>query len=315
MRIVRDIRSDRVVVAESARSSAAALSALPFSVMLLLCWVGSPSWGGGRLIVTLVLGGIVSFLLSLAFFRQRTILVPANAELRWADGLETDDPFRLVLVQGGNERHLFCDRDPAALLTQARKLAQATGAQLVLPPDLADLARPATAPRPLALSGTATFVGTAWNAQLRAAQAALGAGAFVFIVFVVSARAESGLSTLSVGLPLASVVVAIVIGAALLAYRLQVTLGPSGLKAERTLWGFRSLALELPSARILGVRKVGHPRFLSTHLLIETADELFALSLAQEAALRAVAHCHAAGEARDRPIARAERLETSGAIP
>lgn len=316
MRILREVRSDRVVVTERLPTVAASLAAVPFAVMLGVAWVGTPTWAGGRPLVTLTLGAVVLFLASLALRRDRATVVPRGAELRWGDGVETDDPFRVTLIDGGQQRLLLSHRDPAMLLEQARKVADATGARLVLPAELADLAvARAQERKAIVPAGTLHIAGTAWNAQQRAAQATLSAGVFVFIVFLVSARAESGLSTLSVGLPLVSIAFALIVGAALVSRRLHVSFDPQRVTATRVLWGFRRTMFDAPSERVLSLRTVGHRRFLSTHLLIETTDGLRALRLAAEAATRAVLHWHPEREAFARAGSHGERLETSGVMP
>lgn len=319
MRSLRAIRSESIDISVLPDAVAASLSALPFSPMLALAWFYTPGSGYGRALVTLTLGGAIIALCSLAVSRRRRFRLTPASELRWVSGVDGDDPYRAALRTGASEALVLEHNDPALLLTEARRIVSSSGIRAVFPQELEPLLAPRDgAPIPVTLRSEARIAGPMFVAQSRAAHAAVGAALFVSIVFLISARAESGLSPLSLALPLISIALVAFIGTALASLELNVTLGPSGLRAERCVLGVRQTLCEIPADSILAVHAVGHPGYPARHALFELREGLLALRVAGDAAHRLAAHVQTSDDpdasARLR-TRRPEAFEVSRATP
>lgn len=282
MRVLRDIRSDRVTVVDHPPGAAASIALVPFSAMLLLCWLGSPTWSGGRLLVTAVLGALILVVARLALPRRRVLRVSAECELFWETGVDGDDPYRVLLRQGERAVPLLQHDNPAVVLSDARRVQAETGARLVGPAWLSP--GPASSGAISPPVSPISVMGLSSSGQLRTATACLGGAAFVLVVFLVSVKAEPGVSLLSATLPLASVLVTALIGAYLSSLRVRATRGPEGIRAESVVFGRSKLLLHLPASAILGIEAVGHAPHPVRHVLVETADGPRAFPLAGEAA-------------------------------
>ncbi len=257
------------------QSSAAAafLAAVPLTTIGALAWVYAPTSPWGRPVVALGLLGVLTVLTALARPRKATVSFPPNAVLRWEEPLERDDPYRVVLAERMTSLVLLEHDDPAVVLADARRVAEATGVRFQAP----DWAGPAAHPEEL----TARVIsGSLWPAQKRAARAAQGGAIFILVVFLWSIRAESEVSLLSALLPLASVALALVVGAVLLSLRVRVDVGPHGLRMAKVLFGRSRVVLDIPAAKLLALHTVTHPRFAPRHLLVETSDGPVALGVA-----------------------------------
>lgn len=283
MRVLRDIRSDSATVVDHPPGAAASIALVPFSAMLLLCWFGSPTWPGGRWLVTGALGALIMGVARLALPRKRVLHVNPGSELVWETCIDGEDPYRVLLVNGGQRTVLLEHDDPAVVLASARRVTAETGAPLVGPPWLA--ARASTShSAPLPVVSPVSVVGLSSSGQLRTAHATLGGAAFVLVVFLISVKAEAGLSLLSVTLPLASVVITALIGAGLSSLRVRATLEPGGLHAERVVFGWQANLLRVPAEAILSVQAVGHAPHPERHVLVDTIDGPRSFPLAGEAA-------------------------------
>lgn len=304
MRVLRDIRSDRVTVVDHPPGAAASIALVPFSAMLLLCWLGSPTWSGGRLLVTGVLGALILLVARLALPRTRALRVTAESELVWETGIDGDDPYRVLLTEGDRSVPLLEHDDPAVVLASARRIQAETGARLVGPAWLSP--RPASTGATVPAVSPVSVVGLNSSGQLRTATACLCGAAFVLIVFLVSVKAESGVSLLSAVLPLASVLSVASIGATLSSLRVRATRGPEGIRAERVVFGVSKQLLHVPVEAILSVAAVGHTPHPVRHVLVDTADGPRAFPLAGEAARRLAA---LAGPERSLPAELARRTQ------
>ena len=285
MRVLRDIRSDLVTVVDHPPGAAASIALVPFSAMLLLCWLGSPTWPAGRLLVTGALGALIVLVARLALPRKRTLRVTADSELSWEPCIDGDDPYRVVLVQG-EERVLLLEHDsPAVVLGSARRVSAETGARLVGPAWLVPRGAVSNGNgAPAVPVAPVSVVGLSSSGQLRTASATLGASLFVLLVFAVSVKAEAGVSLLSAALPLASVLITALIGAYLSSLRVRATRGPGGIQVERVVLGRHANLLDIPAESILSVHAVGHAPHPERHVLVDTLDGPCAFALAGEAA-------------------------------
>jgi hypothetical protein len=265
------------------------------------------------MLVTGVLGALILAVARLALPRKRVLRVTAESQLVWETGIDGDDPYRVLLVQGDRPVPLLEHDDPAVVLESARRVQAETGARLLGPAWLS--------PQP-ASNGVArppvSVVGLSSSGQLRTATACLGGAAFVLVVFLVSVKAESGVSPLSAALPLASVLITALIGASLWSLRVRATRGPEGIRAERVVFGIARQLLHLPANAILSVEAVGHAPHPVRHVLVDTTDGPRAFPLAGEAARTLAAqaepnrslHAEAARRTQNRP-ARDPVAETS----
>ncbi|MFZ5891345.1 MAG: hypothetical protein ACOY0T_09865 [Myxococcota bacterium] len=284
MRRLRDIRSDGAVIIQQ-RSVAAlcVLSLVPAAVIASLAWWWVPTWNGGRGLVTACLALVTLVLLRLAWTRQRTLHVQRGSALTWHNGLESDDPYGLILHQGDQRELLIEAEDPAEVVAGARRIARETGAVLLGPDWLAE--RSLTRRDPASVSETSEEA-LLWPAQLRTSRTTLFGGLFVLLVFIGSINAESEVSLLSAMLPLLAVVLALVIAWQLARLRLRVHSGPSGLRAERIgLFGVRPL-LSVPLDSLGDVHALGHPSHPERHLLVETRNGPVSLPCAEASARR-----------------------------
>ena len=281
MRVLRDIRSDSVTVREHQPGAAACVALVPFSVMLLLCWWGAPSWPAGRLVVTAALGAVIAGVVWLALPRKRSFRVTADSELHWEPRIDGDDAYCVTLVQGERRTPLLEHHDPAVVLASARRIATKMGVRLVGPSWL-EPGNPTSAGSPSSVS----VVGFSSCGQMRTAVSTLGAAGFVLVVFLVSVKAEAGLSWLSAALPLASVLLTAAIGAYLSSLRVRATRGPEGIHVERVIFGRATPLLSVPAETIVAVHAVGHSPHPARHVLIDTLEGPLAFALAGEAARR-----------------------------
>ncbi len=318
MRTLLDIRSGIAEVVVTSPLRGASLTSLPFLVMLSLSWIWQPASPYGRLIVTGVLGALIALVCCLGRRRRRSFAIRATSELRWDPGLEPGDPYRVVLGEGSRTTPLLEHEDPAVVLSDLRKLLAETGARASYPAELEPLLAPQLRERrPLTFRMSTRVVGSPWLTQRRVAAATLGGALFVLVVFLISARAEAGLSTLSALLPLASILVVTMIGWAIAVARVEASIGPDGLHVHRVVFGARRRQLALDSGTILGVWALGHPGYPERDLLVETTSGVCAVPLAGDAARRLAAHARSAAPALDgRPRQRGgEELEASHAAP
>lgn len=282
MRVLRDIRSDFVTVREHPPGAAACIALVPFSAMLLLCWWGAPSWPAGRLVVTAALGAVIAGVVGLALPRKRSFRVTADSELRWEPRIDGDDAYCVALMQGERRVPLLEHHDPAVVLANARRIATEIGARLVGPSWLA----PGNPTNAGSSPSSVSVVGFSSCGQMRTAVSTLGAAGFVLVVFLVSVKAEAGLSWLSATLPLASVLVTAAIGAYLSSLRVRATRGPEGIQVERVVFGRATPVLSVPAEALVAVHAVGHSPHPARHVLIETLEGPLAFALAGEAARR-----------------------------
>jgi hypothetical protein len=251
--------------------------------MLLLCRLGSPTWSGGRALVTGVLGALIALVAWLALPRKQALRVSGESELIWETCTDGDDPYRVLLAQGGRRLPLLEHDDPAVVLASARRVAAETGARLVGPAWLFPQASasPNAASPPVS---PVSVVGLSSSGQRRTATACLGGAAFVLLVFLVSVKAEAGVSLLSAALPLASVLVTALIGAYLSSLRVRATRGLDGIHAERVVFGLTKPLLHVPPDAILSVQAIGHAPHPERHVLVDTVHGPRAFALAGEAA-------------------------------
>jgi hypothetical protein len=211
------------------------------------------------------------------------VRVKADDELSWEPCIDGDDPYRVVLVQGA-ERVLLLEHDsPAVVLESARRVSAETGARLVGPDWLAPRTS-VSGGMPASPRAALSVVGLSSSGQLRTAIATLGGSVFVLLVFLVSVKAEAGVSLLSAALPLASVFLPALIGAYLSSLRVRATRGPDGIQAERVIFGRPVKLLSVPADTILSVHAVGHAPHPERHVLIDTLSGPRAFALAGEAA-------------------------------
>jgi hypothetical protein len=283
VRILRDIRSESVTLVDHPPGAAASIALVPFSAMLMLCWFGSPVWSGGRWLVTAALGGVIAVVARLAWPRRRTLRVTPEHQLVLDEGVESEDPYRVLLAHGSERALLLEHDDPAQVLKDARSIARQTSAALV-GPEWFSAASQQAGSKWQPPSTAVSVVGMSSSGQARAAWATLGGALFTLVVFLVSVKAESGVSLLSAALPLLSVAATALIGAGLATARVHATLGPRGLRVQEVVFGRQARLLDLPAETILGVHAVGHEPYPERHLLIDTQGGLRAFLLAGDAA-------------------------------
>jgi hypothetical protein len=263
--------------------AAASIALVPLSVMLLLCWLGAPTWPGGRLLVTGTLGALIVLVARLALPRKRVLRVAPDSELSWETCIDGDDPYRVVLVQGGRRVVVLEHDDPAVVLADARRVSAETGSHLVGPAWLTARGGVNDSAANHTVSPV-SVVGLSSSGQLRTATATLGGSAFVLLVFLVSVKAEAGVSLLSAALPLASVAITALIGAGLSSLRVRATRGPDGIEVQRVVFGWQLSLLNVPAEQILSVQAVGHAPHPERHVLVDTVDGPRSFALAGEAA-------------------------------
>lgn len=283
MRTLRDIRSESVTLVDHPPGAAASIALVPFSAMLMLCWFGSPVWSGGRWLVTAALGGVIAVVARLAWPRQRVLRVTPEHQLVLEEGVESEDPYRVLLAHGSERSLLLEHDDPARILKDARSIGQQTSATLV-GPDWFSSPTDQASPRWQPPSTSVSVVGMSSSGQARAAWATLGGALFTLVVFLVSVKAESGVSLLSAVLPLISVAATALIGVGLWAARVHATLGPEGLQAHELVFGRQIILLDLPAEAILNVHAVGHEPYPERHVLIDTRSGPRAFLLAGDGA-------------------------------
>jgi hypothetical protein len=213
------------------------------------------------------------------------VRITPEHELVLEAGVESEDSYRVLLARGSERALLLEHDDPAQILKDARSIARQTSATLVGPAWFSAANEPASA-NWQAPSTPVSIIGMSSSGQTRTAWATLGGALFTLAVFLVSVKAESGVSLLSAVLPLLSVAITAVIGVSLSAARVHVTLGPEGLRAREVVFGREASLLELPADTILSVHAVGHEAYPERHVLVDTRSGPRAFLLAGEGARR-----------------------------
>jgi hypothetical protein len=235
------------------------------------------------LLVTGALGALIVLVARLALPRKRVLRVSAESELVWETCVDGDDPYRVLVMQGGRRMLLLEHDDPAVVLASARRVMAETGARLVGPAWLMPRTSLSNG-APLSSMAPVSVIGLSSSGQLRTSAATLGGALFVLLVFLASVKAEAGVSLLSAALPLASVAITALIGAGLSSLRVRATRGPQGIQAERVVFGWQASLLNVPADAILSVQAVGHAPHPERHVLVDTIDGPRAFALAGEAA-------------------------------
>jgi hypothetical protein len=305
VRILLNIRSGTALVSTTSAAPAASLAAFPLLVMLSLSWIWQPISPLGRGVATLVFGTAILFLASLAWSRRRKVPLPAGSELRWESALDGDDPYRVLVHHAGTATLLLEHDDPAIVLRDLVLVLAETGLRLVCPAEIdALLSARARERKPIAVRTATSVVGKRWATQQRAAMATIGGAIFTLFVFFVSARAESGLSALSLALPLVSIFVVGVLGTLLAVLRVEASLGPEGFVVDHVLFGLRRRTFAAAPDSLLDVSAIGHAGFPERDVIVETRSGFFSVPLAGDAARRIAAHASTYQPAETRARAR-----------
>jgi hypothetical protein len=265
-------------------------------------------------ITTVLLGSFVVWLVYRGSRRKTLVKLPPEAVLAWEEGIEDQDSYRVCVRAGASKSILFDHDDPARVIGDLRRVCVETGRRCE-GPEWLRVGMNASAPgsRRIVLI-TGSDEGPRWLAQRDAAWAVVAGGVFVLLIFLGSVRWEARITWLGALLPLASVALALCIGAALFSLRIRVSANEEGIRVERVVFGRSRQLLEISRRDLLSARAVGHTGYPPRHLLFETVQGPRAIAIAGATAALAAervraepssdAPAHAASHARTTPESR-----------
>ena len=273
-----------MVIAERPDSSHTVLIAVP---LLAIAAGVAPSGSASAplpWLTALVLSGAAGALMLHARVRLRSVNVSSGSVLVWQAGVCGDDTFSVAL-SAADGKVLLEHEDPAVVLSDARRLVQELGCQLVGAPELVLDTSPTFTPPNRGFS----IVAPAWQNQHRAAQALLLCALFVAAVVVLGILPEPITTAwLSRALPLIGMTLLAGGSAWLLSLRTHVSFTTQGISGGTVVWGRRFASWQIPLEELLSVKAFGHPGHAIRRVVFETRSGPRSVLLAGSGALRVV---------------------------
>ncbi|MFO7179439.1 MAG: hypothetical protein DIU78_012135 [Pseudomonadota bacterium] len=284
MRRLHAVRPGSVTVEVESSIALAVLLVPLVAVLTALPWVYAESTVLGRAVTTLGGGAALVAALAAQRPRRREIAIPAGATLELENApAGEDDRYRVVLHQGERRVLLLDHGDPARAIAELREIVRVTRAAVRPGWGLTDEdLEPGADPGDVVLHPL-ELVAPCAPGQVRAGVAGCGGALFVLVMFLSAPRAELEIHTLSVALPLLSVVGVAAIGVLVLGVRRRVTITARGLRVEHLVFGRATLEIEVPRTELVAARATA-PGTRTCHVLLETRSGPRSIAVGGDAA-------------------------------